>query len=130
MSMLFSPLKVGQLELPNRIVIAPMCQYSAEDGRATDWHLIHLGQLAASGAALLGTTLLATPALAEDFVIGVTAAQSGWLATYDQPSYAGFKFCIDEINAKGGLGGKYKAVIDVRDDRNVAEIRTEGVRHG
>ena len=53
MSMLFSPLKVGQLELPNRIVIAPMCQYSAEDGRATDWHLIHLGQLAASGAALL-----------------------------------------------------------------------------
>ena len=70
------------------------------------------------GAAMLGTTLLATPALAEDFVIGVTAAQSGWLATYDQPSYAGFKFCIDEINAKGGLGGKYKAVIDVRDTRS------------
>ncbi|RPH69082.1 MAG: amino acid ABC transporter substrate-binding protein, partial [Hyphomicrobiales bacterium] len=54
----------------------------------------------------------------EDFVIGVTVAQSGWLATYDQPSYAGFKFCIDEINAKGGLGGKYKAVIDVRDTRS------------
>ena len=69
-------------------------------------------------AVLLGTTLFAAPALAEDFVIGVTAAQSGWLATYDQPSYAGFKFCIDEINAKGGLGGKYKAVIDVRDTRS------------
>ena len=41
-------------------------------------------------AVLFGTTLLAAPALAEDFVIGVTAAQSGWLATYDQPSYAGF----------------------------------------
>ncbi len=50
---LFSPLQVGALTLPNRIVIAPMCQYSAEDGCMTDWHLIHLGQLALSGAGLL-----------------------------------------------------------------------------
>ncbi len=50
---LFSPLKVGPLELRNRIVIAPMCQYSAENGQMTDWHLIHLGQLALSGAAVL-----------------------------------------------------------------------------
>ena len=50
---LFTPLRVGTLELRNRIVIAPMCQYSAEDGCATDWHLIHLGHLALSGAALL-----------------------------------------------------------------------------
>jgi 2,4-dienoyl-CoA reductase-like NADH-dependent reductase (Old Yellow Enzyme family) len=50
---LFTPLRVGELELRNRIVIAPMCQYSANDGRATDWHLIHLGHLALSGAALL-----------------------------------------------------------------------------
>jgi 2,4-dienoyl-CoA reductase-like NADH-dependent reductase (Old Yellow Enzyme family) len=50
---LFKPLSIGGLELPNRIVIAPMCQYSAEDGSATDWHLIHLGHLALSGAALL-----------------------------------------------------------------------------
>jgi 2,4-dienoyl-CoA reductase-like NADH-dependent reductase (Old Yellow Enzyme family) len=53
MSALFSPLTVGSLRLDNRIVIAPMCQYSAEDGCMTDWHLIHLGQLAHSGAALL-----------------------------------------------------------------------------
>jgi 2,4-dienoyl-CoA reductase-like NADH-dependent reductase (Old Yellow Enzyme family) len=53
MSQLFQPLRLGGLELPNRIVIAPMCQYSAEDGRATDWHLIHLGHLALSGAGLL-----------------------------------------------------------------------------
>ena len=53
MSQLFSPLQVGALTLPNRIVIAPMCQYSAEDGNMTDWHLIHLGQLALSGAGLL-----------------------------------------------------------------------------
>jgi 2,4-dienoyl-CoA reductase-like NADH-dependent reductase (Old Yellow Enzyme family) len=53
MSKLFSPLEVGNLRLRNRIVIAPMCQYSAEDGCMTDWHTIHLGHLALSGAALL-----------------------------------------------------------------------------
>jgi 2,4-dienoyl-CoA reductase-like NADH-dependent reductase (Old Yellow Enzyme family) len=52
-SQLFSPYKLGALELGNRIVIAPMCQYSAEDGKATDWHTIHLGHLALSGAGLL-----------------------------------------------------------------------------
>ena len=53
MSSLFAPLNVGRLRLRNRIVIAPMCQYSADEGCMTDWHLIHLGQLALSGAALL-----------------------------------------------------------------------------
>jgi 2,4-dienoyl-CoA reductase-like NADH-dependent reductase (Old Yellow Enzyme family) len=53
MSALFTPLQVGSLHLRNRIVIAPMCQYSAEQGRATDWHVIHLGNLAQSGAGLL-----------------------------------------------------------------------------
>jgi 2,4-dienoyl-CoA reductase-like NADH-dependent reductase (Old Yellow Enzyme family) len=50
---LFTRFRVGSLELANRIVIAPMCQYSADEGCMTDWHLIHLGQLALSGAALL-----------------------------------------------------------------------------
>lgn len=53
MSRLFEPYKLGSLELRNRIVIAPMCQYSADEGRATDWHMIHLGNLALSGAGLL-----------------------------------------------------------------------------
>ncbi len=52
-SHLFSPWRLGKLELSNRIVIAPMCQYSAEDGSATDWHMQHLGSLAMSGAAML-----------------------------------------------------------------------------
>src|SRR3954466_7858337 len=60
---LFSPLRVGDLELVNRIVIAPMCQYSAEDGCMNDWHLIHLGHLALSGAALL--TIEATAVVPE-----------------------------------------------------------------
>jgi len=53
LSVLFSPLRVGSVSLRNRIVVAPMCQYSADEGRATDWHLIHLGNLSLSGAALL-----------------------------------------------------------------------------
>lgn len=63
MSALFTPLRVGNVELANRIVIAPMCQYSAVDGCMTDWHLIHLGQLALSGAALL--TIEATAVVPE-----------------------------------------------------------------
>lgn len=50
---LFEPIEIGPLHLDNRIVIAPMCQYSAIDGRMTDWHLIHLGHLALSGAGVL-----------------------------------------------------------------------------
>jgi 2,4-dienoyl-CoA reductase-like NADH-dependent reductase (Old Yellow Enzyme family) len=63
MSVLFTPISVGGRELANRIVIAPMCQYSAVDGCMTDWHLIHLGHLALSGAALL--TIEATAVLPE-----------------------------------------------------------------
>jgi 2,4-dienoyl-CoA reductase-like NADH-dependent reductase (Old Yellow Enzyme family) len=46
---------IGQLALANRIIVAPMCQYSAEEGSASDWHLIHLGHLALSGAGLMLT---------------------------------------------------------------------------
>ena len=53
MSRLFEPFRIGDLSLANRIVIAPMCQYSASEGSASDWHLIHLGHLALSGAGLL-----------------------------------------------------------------------------
>jgi 2,4-dienoyl-CoA reductase-like NADH-dependent reductase (Old Yellow Enzyme family) len=53
MSVLFSPVSFGSLKLRNRIVVAPMCQYSAQDGSATDWHMMHLGSLAMSGAGLL-----------------------------------------------------------------------------
>lgn len=53
MSTLFSPYQLGNLPLKNRIAIAPMCQYSAIDGCASDWHMFHLGALALSGAGLL-----------------------------------------------------------------------------
>ena len=67
MSQLFSPLTLssprGGLILPNRIVVAPMCQYSAREGQATDWHLMHWGNLLNSGAALF--TIEATAVLPE-----------------------------------------------------------------
>ncbi|MDE2604680.1 MAG: NADH:flavin oxidoreductase/NADH oxidase [Burkholderiales bacterium] len=53
MSRLFEPWDLGPLHLANRIVIAPMCQYSADEGSAGDWHQIHLGHLALSGAGLM-----------------------------------------------------------------------------
>lgn len=51
-SKLFQPIELRGLTLANRIVVAPMCQYSAKEGAATDWHMIHLGGLALSGAGL------------------------------------------------------------------------------
>ena len=52
MSVLFSPIKLRGLSLPNRIMVAPMCQYSADDGAANDWHFTHINSLALSGAAM------------------------------------------------------------------------------
>jgi 2,4-dienoyl-CoA reductase-like NADH-dependent reductase (Old Yellow Enzyme family) len=53
MTKLFEPISFRDLTLPNRIMVSPMCQYSARDGNATAWHYAHLGSLALSGAGLL-----------------------------------------------------------------------------
>ena len=60
---LFDPIALRGVTLANRIVISPMCQYSADEGRATDWHLIHWGQMLLSGAGML--TIEATAVSAE-----------------------------------------------------------------
>lgn len=52
-SLLFSPLKIRQLTLKNRIVVSPMCQYSAKNGVPDFWHMVHLGSRAVGGAALI-----------------------------------------------------------------------------
>jgi 2,4-dienoyl-CoA reductase-like NADH-dependent reductase (Old Yellow Enzyme family) len=91
MSHLFSPLALGPLALPNRIVIAPMCQYSASDGRATDWHLIHLGQLALSGAGLL--ILEATAVSAEGRIT------PGCLGLYDDACEAALAHVLAVVRA-------------------------------
>ncbi|TCL65209.1 NADH:flavin oxidoreductase/NADH oxidase [Rhizobium sp. BK251] len=53
MSSLFSPFTLRNLNLPNRIVVSPMCQYVADNGKATPWHVVHLGNLALSGASMV-----------------------------------------------------------------------------
>lgn len=55
MADLFQPLQIRSIELKNRIVVSPMCQYSSVDGFANDWHLVHLGTRAVGGAALIFT---------------------------------------------------------------------------
>ena len=70
---------------------------------------------ALAGALMLSASVI--PALAEDVTIGLATAQTGGLAFADQPSLAGFKMAIEEINAKGGLGGKYKVTLDIKDTR-------------
>ncbi|MFZ0631305.1 MAG: NADH:flavin oxidoreductase/NADH oxidase [Acidobacteriaceae bacterium] len=59
---LFSPLTIGSVTLPNRIVVSPMCEYSCEDGFANDWHLVHLGSRAVGGAGLVFTEATAVAA--------------------------------------------------------------------
>jgi 2,4-dienoyl-CoA reductase-like NADH-dependent reductase (Old Yellow Enzyme family) len=123
---LFEPIQVGSLELSNRIVIPPMCQYSAEDGCMTDWHLIHLGHLSLSGAALL--TIEATAVLADgritwadvglfndetekamgrtldrirrwsDVPIGIQLSHAGRKASTEPPWIGGEQITPDELN--------------------------------
>lgn len=59
MAHLFSPLKIKNIELKNRIVVSPMCEYSSTDGFANDWHLVHIGSRAVGGAALIITEAIA-----------------------------------------------------------------------
>ena len=54
---MFTPFRLRELVLENRVVVAPMCQYSAEDGTVDDWHLVHLGSRAIGGAGLVLTEM-------------------------------------------------------------------------
>lgn len=91
MSRLFTPLMLRGITLPNRIVVSPMCQYSAERGEATSWHMIHLGQLALSGAALL-----CIEATAVEPIGRITA---GDLGLWDDATEAALKPVLDAIRA-------------------------------
>jgi 2,4-dienoyl-CoA reductase-like NADH-dependent reductase (Old Yellow Enzyme family) len=86
---LFKPIRIHNLALPNRIIIAPMCQYSAENGCMNEWHLIHLGQLAISGAALL--TIEATSVLPEARIT------YGDVGLYDDESEAAMRRVLDGV---------------------------------
>ncbi|MBW6523972.1 NADH:flavin oxidoreductase/NADH oxidase [Sphingomonas sp. RHCKR47] len=92
---LFERFELGGLSLANRIVIAPMCQYSAEDGCMTDWHLIHLGQLALSGAGVL--TIEATAVVPEGRIT------YGDVGLWDDATEAAMKRVVDGIRAHSSM---------------------------
>ncbi len=98
-SVLFSPIALRKLEIPNRIVVAPMCQFSAENGLACDWHLMHLGSLAVSGVGLM--IVEATGVEAEGRIT------PGCLGLYndeqEQVLDRVFRFCRENGEAKIGL---------------------------
>jgi 2,4-dienoyl-CoA reductase-like NADH-dependent reductase (Old Yellow Enzyme family) len=90
-SVLFSPISLGSLTLPNRIMISPMCQYSARDGNANEWHMAHLNSLALSGAGLL--CLEATAVVPEGRIT------PGCLGLYNDDNEAALKAVIRNIRA-------------------------------
>ncbi len=95
MSTLFTPYTLGPLTLANRIVVAPMCQYSAHNGQASDWHTIHLGQLALSGAGLL--ILEATAVSAEGRIT------AGCLGLYDDACEAALATTLKRVRAYSAM---------------------------
>ncbi|MDQ6944280.1 MAG: oxidoreductase, partial [Candidatus Eremiobacteraeota bacterium] len=62
MSSLFSPVRLRDVTLRNRVAVSPMCEYSSDDGFANDWHVVHLGSRAVGGAALVLTEAIAVTA--------------------------------------------------------------------
>lgn len=88
-SILLSPIRLAGLDLPNRIVVSPMCQYSADDGCATDWHLAHLTMLANSGA---GMVVLESTAVERDGRI-----THGCLGLYSDANEAALKDVIARV---------------------------------
>jgi 2,4-dienoyl-CoA reductase-like NADH-dependent reductase (Old Yellow Enzyme family) len=93
-SKLFTPFELGPVRLPNRIVVAPMCQYSADDGSANDWHLQHWMQLGYSGAGLV--------------MVEATAVERhgrithGCVGLYSDSNEDAAKRCLDAARRVGG----------------------------
>src|SRR6266478_6553842 len=83
MSPLFSPIKLRGLALPNRIMVAPMCQYSAVNGEANDWHFTHINTLALSGAAMF--------CIEATHVEAIGRITAGCLGLYDDATEAALK---------------------------------------
>ena len=97
MSHLFSPIKIKSIEFKNRIVVSPMCEYSSEDGFATDWHLVHLGARAVGGAGLILTEANA--------VSPEGRISYGDLGIYKDEHIQKLKQITDFIHANGSVAG-------------------------
>ena len=93
--MLFEPLQIRDVSLRNRIVVSPMCQYSAKDGHTTDWHLVHLGKFAQGGAAAVFVEATAVEKRGR-----ITHGDTG---IWDDAHIAGLKRIADFIRSQGAV---------------------------
>jgi 2,4-dienoyl-CoA reductase-like NADH-dependent reductase (Old Yellow Enzyme family) len=94
---LFSPLKIKDIEFKNRIAVSPMCEYSSEDGFASNWHLVHLGSRAVGGASLVITEAIA--------VSPEGRISYGDLGIYKDEHIAKLKEINDFIHQHGAIAG-------------------------
>jgi 2,4-dienoyl-CoA reductase-like NADH-dependent reductase (Old Yellow Enzyme family) len=94
---LFTPLRVRGVELRSRVVVSPMCQYSSQDGLATDWHLVHLGSRAVGGAALV---------ISEAAAVTAEGRISPWdLGIWDEQHVAPLRRVAAFVAAQGAVPG-------------------------
>lgn len=94
---LFTPLKIRDLELKNRIVVSPMCEYSAKDGHPQPWHMVHLGSRAVGGAALVMTEASAVEAWGR-----ISAADAG---IYDDAHVESWRPITEFVKSQGAVVG-------------------------
>ena len=94
---LFSPLKIRSVSLRNRIMMSPMCQYSAKNGKVSDWHLVHYGTRASGGAGLI--IVEATAVFPEGRIT------PGDLGLWSDEHIAGLKKTADFIHSQGSVAG-------------------------
>ena len=94
---LFAPLKIREIELKNRIVVSPMCQYSAKDGHPQTWHLVHLGSRAVGGASLVFAEATAVQGHGR-----ISPADTG---IYNDAHVASWRPIAEFIRASGAVAG-------------------------
>lgn len=97
MSLLFSPITIKNITLKNRIVVSPMCQYSATDGFANNWHLVHLGSRAVGGA---GLVIMEATAVSPEGRISI-----GDLGIWKDEQIEKLKEITDFIHENGAIAG-------------------------
>src|SRR3954469_14940172 len=93
--MLFEPIRIRSVEARNRLVVSPMCQYSAEDGHVTDWHLVHLGKFAQGGAGIVFMEATAVERRGR-----ITHGDTG---IWDDAHIAALKRIADFVRSQGAL---------------------------
>ena len=96
-ALLFEKISLREVQARNRIVVSPMCQYSAEDGHVTDWHLVHLGKFAQGGAGIVFTEATAVEARGR-----ITHGDTG---IWDDSHIPGLKRISSFVKSQGAIPG-------------------------